>query len=145
MASIREQIADQIVTVLGNISTANGYQTDVKAVSRRPLLDSDINGFPTLIVLFPLETKERRATNLYRCELRFTIGAWVDDNNDVPQQANAIIADIEKALITNQTLGGLVDTTEIETIEKYRAAPGSPHGFVIVEGYCEYFHERGNP
>lgn len=145
MPSVREQIADQIVTVLSGISTTNGYQTDVKAVSRRPLIDSDIDQFPTLIVLFPQETKERRATNLYRCELRFTIGGWVNDNTDVPQEANALISDIEKALISDQTLGGLVDTTEIEMIEHYRATPGSPHGFVIVQGFCEYFHTRGNP
>ena len=135
--SIRQQIMVAVVSSLTNVSTDNGYETDVKFVSEnmKHFSELDNNKFPAL---FPIDTDEAKEAFTFResttaqdmkSTLTVLVTSYLFSRTGVTVQARSdLLRDIEKALMNATamtTISNIVDirpmkvTTDQGTIENY--------------------------
>jgi hypothetical protein len=135
--SIRQQIMVAVVSSLTNVSTDNGYQTDVKFVSEnmKHFSELDNNKFPAL---FPIDTDEAKEAFTFResataqdmkSTLTVLVTSYLFSRTGVTVQARSdLLRDIEKAMMNATamtTISNVIDirpmkvTTDQGTIENY--------------------------
>lgn len=135
--SVRQQIMVAVVSSLTNISTDNGYQTDVRFVSEniKHFSELDNNKFPAL---FPIDTDEVKESFTFResttaqdmkSTLTVLVTSYLYSRTGVTVQARSdLLRDIEKAMMNATamtTLSNIFDirpmkvTTDQGTIENY--------------------------
>jgi hypothetical protein len=125
-----------VVSSLTNVSTDNGYQTDVKFVSEnmKHFSELDNNKFPAL---FPIDTDEAKEAFTFRgstaqdmkSTLTVLVTSYLFSRTGVTVQARSdLLRDIEKAMMNATamtTISNVVDirpmkvTTDQGTIENY--------------------------
>jgi len=122
--SVREQIMDAVVTALKTISRINGYETDVKLVSEQwkgyqNTLPKDIPS------VYPIDTDETKepgavgigAANDTQAVLTVVCTCIVTAQHNATRiKRTNLIRDVEKALVNDTSLLGLVEWIEPTTI-----------------------------
>lgn len=132
----REEILNKLVELLGNIKTANGYNTDVKIVLRRNILPDELDAFelPSISVVDGVERRTyegRRGIGTFNIFLR----CWVRDEENTSTPMNALLSDIEKLVYENSTLDGLLPS-RVKIIEV-----STDEGWLFPYGYLEVILE----
>ncbi len=107
--SIRQQIIDALVTLLGTITTGNGYETSIGSNVFEWRTDNwQESEVPGVAVSDPDESVERKGIKDYHSlSISFEVKTSGSTSTTVFRDA---IADIDKALSTDPTLGGLVQS-----------------------------------
>jgi hypothetical protein len=105
--SIRQQIRSKVITLLGNIKTANGYNFTVRKISRQLKGFDDLSPsvLPALFVLNADEKKEDYDVDDLHSQLQVLIIGYVHSALDPTDELDKLIADIEKAICVNRFLG----------------------------------------
>ena len=103
---------DRVLVMLGNISVANGYLTDVKLVSETIKQYNEFK-HKEIPALVPMDLNEERetiaipsgATSGQQGVLSFRISAVVHDNkNDTRTKRQNLMQDVEKVMLNDATL-----------------------------------------
>ena len=111
--SVRHLIMDSVITALGNISTDNGYKTNVATVSEnlRHWEEIDFDEFP---ICFPIDADEIKSqsaiTGTANMEgtLTVIITSMVFSSTNATRTARTnLMRDVEKAIMNGSTLAGL--------------------------------------
>ncbi len=117
MASIRENILDNIVTTLRTITEANGYNNDIGLVTREPHNWNNLkpNEKPSAQVLWTTqeyETETITASGQYVLAfLNVNIRGIVYAKDDLEGALNAFAEDIEQAMSVDETRNNLAEYT----------------------------------
>lgn len=146
---ISEQILDNIVTTITNLSVVDASDTLTPVVRRESDPWEDLNNYPSADVWLISEAKTSGENMGHRdCTMTVEIRAYADTVDDVDQYLSYLAADIEKALMVDDTRGSLAITTEITSHEHIFAddqAPGSITGMVSIELEIWYRHRIADP
>ena len=135
--SVRQQIMVAVVSSLTNITTDNGYQTDVEFVSENIKHFSEL-GTDKFPAIFPIDTDETKESFTFRestsaqdmkSTLTVLVTSYLYSRTGVTVQARSdLLRDIEKALMNATamtTISNIYDirpmkvTTDQGTIENY--------------------------
>lgn len=105
---MREQIRAALLAKLQGISVANGYLTNVAAVSEGKIRMDALPALPALF-LRPAgaQADDSAAFHNIRCNAFWAITAYVHDEDDAPDLIESLMRDVAKATETDQSLGGL--------------------------------------
>ncbi len=127
---IVEQIAQNLVVLIGQITVANGFNQDLTPVRpKRIHLEGDLNADKTVIIEQEDAAIEADSTTEFMVRQAFTLQALVIDSDEatdpIDTRLNTIAADMIKKLFTgtNWQLGGLADGVTFKSTEKFIADP----------------------
>lgn len=117
---IREQIWDAMVTRLLTVTTGNGYEQTVTKVYRPE--KETVNEYPCFVLHDDGTEKKRHLRLAFEDRIKFRLEAHVEKGSDSERMdaCSKLLADGQKALMGDETLGGLArkifldsDTPEI--------------------------------
>ena len=111
-----ESAIQALIEVLQGISTAAGYQTDVKSVRRVYEVPHEIpdDEMPFLGIAGTTRTPAaEQVVNAAMWDLLVHVRTFVPDGDDAGAVLSALEADIEKALEADRQLGGMAGWAEI--------------------------------
>ena len=122
-AKTNKQVKDALVTVLRNMKTQNGYQTElsdnlVYGQYVRSVVDSksDVH-YPRCFVMYDLGQVERMVNAFEERQVFFILFFMAKKTNAASksptEQCEAFIDDLTKLLENNETLAGTVTTVEL--------------------------------
>lgn len=152
MSSKREEILANIETTLAGITTANGYNFDVKEVSRKFIAFSQTQKFPTLIILAGDERLEPQTNLEYTAFFEFGILGYVKAAKDIANEGllskelEKLIQDVKKALVMDVHRGHpeYVGMTWLRRVGSYADWDNTIGIFELI-GEVEYFYEYSQP
>ena len=108
---MRQEIIEQLETLLGNISTTNGYSSDFNRV----LLWDDVPAEYSQNAIYVKDTREKyEKKNKYTATLRLEIIAIVMEtpDNRATKLGNIALADLIKAVSQLNVCGSMVNLVE---------------------------------
>ena len=112
--SIRKQILDRVDTALSAVSKKNGYNTTIRYVSSRYLPHTAVpkSRFPAVFYIAGESVREFRSwANMQETIPLLCTGMLFARNNVTAADRDNMIRDIEKALVSDTTLGTLAMVT----------------------------------
>jgi len=144
--STREDIASNLVTVIGNISSP-----EVKKVTRQPFELDELSQqqYPAVLIQTIEETKEDQElgsgakTRLNTLEFGIT-GFTKGSEDNIDTSRNNLASAIETALESDITRDGNALDTEVISIET-DAGSLFPYGAVLITVRVIYEHQSGTP
>jgi len=95
--SIRTRIGNRLVSILSDISTSNGYNTDIIEVARRLKFIDEIEYFPSIYLVAASEGRNYLPDYSEERNIIYLIRAYVQDE-DSDAILNDLIEDIEVAI-----------------------------------------------
>ena len=112
MASTRLNIQNQLVTILGTITTGNGYNNTVAKVTKKLKKLDSIPKYPELSVLAGVQKKipADESGTLYKVTATFAVVGYVRTTEDVTDSGllndacDKLIEDINEALLSETSL-----------------------------------------
>ena len=144
--SNRDTILDSFKTLLGNISIANGYNTDVQKVERKMLYWDVEEAFPVLMVIGGDEDFEDTLGGNVFSTLHIKIRGYSQDTTDPETALCNIIADV-LTIIDSQdnTYRDSTSIISLMTDEGWFNFQEQGFGFFDLEITVLYNFARGNP
>ena len=144
--SLQNTIINSVKTTLENITTGNGYQSNVIKVLRgiRGIDDFTSGNMPGLAIL----KTENRVEETYQggSEDRLVLHIWgfvtVEARTDDYDNLDKLVADVEKVL--HSAYNSYKDYTFINTATFYEGGVQDSFGFFDMEIEVSYFHDLGN-
>ena len=108
---IRQQIVNELINRFSQISTANGYNTDVKTVKEWHHGNFDERDLPAIVVRDKSST-DLQLTNIeHQHLLKFEIDVLVKSNT-APSDVRKLLEDVYKAIAVDDTWNGLAEYTK---------------------------------
>ena len=120
----RENILNYLENKLKEITTDNGYNTDVKTVTRKQLNvpTLDVFEFPCICIADGDETREYFGQRVLH-HFNVILKCWVYDENNVSTKINLLLEDITNLIANDLFLGNNSDQAvfilNVETDEGY--------------------------
>lgn len=150
MTSVREQILDEIVTVLSAVSVAGGYDHDFAGrVQRFRQEGQTFADPPQLVVTLGQESKELGPNDRFECTLTALVDIVHGDATETADDAwtivDAVVTDVERALAAAGQLGGLVYEAAVEAVQPFPLEEGQPFIGAQVEYVVRYRHAWDDP
>lgn len=148
MASIREQITQDVVAALGQISVLNGYQNDIHGGIQRYEQDgATLSTPPSIIVTFAGERKERSPNGMFTCLLELDVEIYAVDNvvASTATYIDTLVEDVEKALLADPTRSGLAIDSHPTQVETFPPSDGAPFAGAAVTIAATYRHSATDP
>lgn len=151
--SNRQRILDYVAdTLFASITTANGYNFDIKKYERGLKSPNELTGndFPCLFVASADETFEDTKMGtphgfISSMEV-FIYGAVYQDstNLDVQQQLDLLIEDTRKILYSDTTLGSRCNSLRISSVETDEG-DNQPHAYFKMSVIIRYTGTKTSP
>ena len=144
--SLRDTILDSFKTLLGNISIANGYNTDVQKVERKMLYWDVEENFPVLMVIGGNEDFDDTLGDKVYSTLHVKIRGYSQDTDD-PETALCNIIDDVITIIdsTDNTYRDKTTILNLLTDEGWFNFQEQGFGFFDLDLTVLYSFDKGNP
>jgi hypothetical protein len=145
MPTIRHQILDNVVTTLKKILVARGYALNVVSVSREVEHWEDVSRFPALFVIADDEQPTLTdVTTLIQSDWTVGILGYVKHAKKLSDELEKIIGDVRKAILVDETRGGLAEWTTIKEI-RVISTWLKPIGIFEMDLGIQYRHQEATP
>lgn len=148
--SRREIVMKAFKANLETITISNGYDFDIGKVLRIPTNADDLADYPSIILHEDFEDQDDESmgpdsTTKITEKLRVNIDAW-DNNEDLEySDLNLILANIQKAVMTDRTVGGEAMDTRLISNEMILNDQIRPYGGVSQTVEIRYRHFSADP
>lgn len=146
---VREKILIDVEAALNEISTTNGYRTDVKSVQRWDMHGNSLNAVPCLIISAGEDNWDADSFPLITAQFAVFIEAYIRqaENDAVPPDKilNKLLGDIYQALTVDETRGGNAERTDIKNITPFETATGQPHAGLVIRAEILYTFKQSDP
>lgn len=149
MASAREQILANVLTAMDAINGVSPFLTTAKRKDRdfvppERLHSSD---YPAVFVTGGNEPKEFGVYGKMRAQLRVEVRGFVKKRigTALSTDVNALFADVERAVMTDTTRGGLALVTKPLDAEVDELAIADDVGGFLLPFEVDYFYAIGSP
>lgn len=119
MPTKRDQILDNLVTILQGITTDNGYSVDIGEVSREPEHWEDVRRFPACYVMEDIEDPNlSEIETINDCKWSVGLLAYVKHRTSLSTEIEKFIGDIKKILLldANETVSGVAIFLDIDEV-----------------------------
>lgn len=148
--TIRERIVKNIVTSLQGITVANGYDNTVLSVQRLKQSGNPAIDVPLILVAEGPENASAGPNPLTNKVLEVSIGIVTRQDEAVdPRSAdemmNSLRGDVEKAMVSNYTRGGLAIDTMATGGTRIGVQEGEPELGIEMLFEIHYRHARTDP
>ena len=144
--STRDTILDAYKTLLGNISTTNGYNTDVQKVERKMLFWDTEEDFPVLMVLGGNEEFEDTLGGKVYSTLHIKIRGYSQNTTDPETALCDIIDDVITIMDDSSNLyADMTTLVGLTTDEGWFHLQQQGFGMFEIEITVFYSFERGAP
>ncbi len=143
MAHVRQQIREYFGTRLNNLATTgvNVYQSRVYTLQEATL--------PSLVIYTKSESSEPMVIGTDRVmsrDLSVVVEAYCKGANNFDDTIDTISKEVEEAIASDRTLGGLAKDTYIESTDiEYTGEGDQPVGFVTLNFLTNYYVKESNP
>lgn len=149
MASVREQIIENIKTTLETITQGVVYENSIASVQRWMQRGNKLYDTPCIVINEGEESKEPVPQGVITCHLNVTFDLWTvqDESDDTATGTylNSFLRDIEKALLMDTTRGGKAQDTKLQSIIPFETVEGQAYAGLIIEVEIRYRHLEGDP
>ena len=147
--SIREDIINDVVSTLTNITVAGGYNNDIAVVTRETAQFEHFDPateYPAAIVVWGIEPKEGKDASYFylECDLDITIRGAVYATTGLETALNNFLEDVEKVLCVDDKRGGNAAFTAPSSITVYT----DNNENILVFDYVfliRYYYPFGSP
>jgi hypothetical protein len=147
--TVRENILENLKTVLSGITTANGYQNDIQSVQRWRQQGNSLVLVPCAVVNAGPEEKDPVPNPFMTCKLTVYLDIWARQDDADPQSTdtllNSLLGDVEKAVMQDVTRGGFAKDTNIKSNTLFETLEGQPYSGIVMEVEIVYQHKQGDP
>jgi hypothetical protein len=109
--SKREGLLQNVETVLRSITVSNGYANTVGTVERGQINPLNLQAYPATLILPMRDRPEAMAKSVSRREYHVTLRLWVRPHTQLSEALEALIKDVEKAMMLDPRRGGLAENT----------------------------------
>lgn len=141
----RDQILDNIVTTLQGITTANGYEFNMGIVDREVQIVDDTKKFPACYPIASDENPQQSDTDaLMNAEWKVGLLIYVKHNTKLSKECEKVIGGIRKALLVDETRGGLAIWTTIDQIRNISTWL-KPIGIYEFDMTIQYRYQKATP
>ena len=148
--SIRDDIYNNIVTSLQEITTANGYLTEPQYIEDDKFdLPQNLptSSFPALVVIDTDEAKTQEPAKETQCRLQFLIGGYVraiEGGDNAKTQLRKLLVDVEKALTVDPRRGYHAIHTAIDDVKTDKGML-APYAIFDMTVTVIYSYQYGDP
>lgn len=148
--SLHERIMDHIVSTLEAILISNGYKLDVAKVDRIKKPPKQLTQFPYLMVGMNNEPEDFENNKQKNLDLDVTILGWVRSaDSSKPDDTSLLVAEIKRALVVDQTRGGLAWQTIVKDKRITMDTKTFPHqqsySRIEIDVGVLFLEAKGNP
>jgi len=153
MVSVRTNIYSAMVTALGTITVANGYNVTLASAQKILYLATD-SARPYVIASFKREDKTPATDDTYACSIRFQVFCYIDEVNEgdatsIEDAVDLLVSDVEKLLAVQRALSPPFGVTGCEDVildghEKYDVGGEWVQGATVF-GTILYQHATEDP
>jgi len=149
LLTIRERILRNLQATLESIQTANGFDHDMGEVHRVDRLGFRLRRYPAALIrevrADEAETL-RGATDYQDPQLSVELGLWIRDFDEAPaSDANALLMDVERALMVDPGRAGLALDTAILGNALAATQSAQPFAQHVVRVAIPYREDRNHP
>ncbi len=141
MASVRSLIVDDLVDALGAIDGTGSYSCQVKGVYHWQRIPGTIEDYPALVVADIGERMDELVFDLYARNLSVIVQGTLlaaRGGDSADNEANDLIADIERAVMADYTRGGNAINTRIVRSQTFLLEEADPYVVIEVELTVSY-------
>ncbi len=143
--SVRERILEQRVETIKAVTTAGGYEVDVKAVDRHRRTPYQQHELPAVNLWEGREIKQPGPAGLTTCFLPLVLEITVLGTAELAELSNQVMAAVMKAILADPTCGGLAIDTEEGNNEPFIGEESETRGGVRIGLKIEYRHRQDDP
>ena len=147
--TVRENILENLRTVLSAIKTANGYSNDVQSVQRWRQQGNSLVAVPCVVINAGPEEKDPVPNPFMTCKFTVYLDVWTRQDDADPQSTdtilNSLLGDVEKAVMQDVTRGGFARDTNIKSNTLFETLEGQPYSGIVMEIEIIYQHKQGDP
>ena len=154
MASISDQILDDMVADVGLITTAGGYQNDIASTTsaaggvRWNLAGPDLSALPICVVYAPSEDKEQGPITKTQVRMPVFVDVYAQEPDaaaSTEAYCKSLASDIERAMLVDRQRSTLAHDTKALGSEIQMAMDGSGLLLVEVKFELSFRHTDTNP
>lgn len=149
MASVRESILEDVLSAVGAINGLSPFETALKKRSRDFLPPEKLNSsdYPALFITGGNEAKEFGVYGRIRAQLTVEVRGFVRRRTGVPlsTDVNALMADAERAVMTDTERGGLAIATKPLDATVDELSIADDIGGFLLPFEVDYFYTIGSP
>jgi len=142
--SVREKIIKNIVTTLQAV-VPPAYTTTIRKVERIKTVGLNIQEFPTILIIPADETKTQEPLDKYTTKFGIILECWIRNQGDISVEVNTLLADVEKALMTDYTRGGVAVDTKLVSNSAFYNEVNKPYGGIEIRIEIHYRHKYNDP
>lgn len=147
--TVRENILVALEALLKTITTTNGYVNTITNVERWRMKGNPTVVTPTLIIFAGPESKTPGPDPMMTCEMSVELDLWIrqetTDTVYTDTVLNSLLGDIEKALMSDHTLGGNTQDINVVDILPFQTTEGNIQSGLVIELKIHYRHIRTDP
>lgn len=143
--TIKTQIIDHVISTCNAIASGATYTRTVKTASRDMVVLNNLKAYDCVCVERTREVKRLLCANVTQVQLTIWLWALCQDS-DTGTATDALAADIEKALMADETRGDLAISTRIMSTEDESLTEVAERlGAVLIEIAVLFQHKDGDP
>ncbi len=147
--TVREQIMEQLLTMLGQISTVNGYANNIAAVERWEQRGNSLANTPKIILVALEEVKIATPNPFYTCHLPIVLDVWISQDENDTQATDkilvSILGDVEKCIMADPTIGGYCQDALFKSNKQFQGVIGQPYAGIEIVLEVLYRHRLTDP
>lgn len=147
--TVRENVLAAIEDILKTILITNGYANNIASVQRWKQNGNSLVLQPCIIVNAGAENKTPGPDPMTTCKLSVEVDLWIRQETTDAQATdtilNSLLGDIEKALMSDNTLSGNAQDINILDVLPFQTVEGNVASGLIIELEVLYRHQRIDP
>jgi hypothetical protein len=143
--TVEYSILDNITTTLQGVSTANGYNRNIKDAT----LDTQtfVSQHADAVYIESVEQiKESKLNSVTECTLTVAVVCKAVDGSNLSKAIADLSADVEKALCVDEKRSSNAVSTNIVAVrDRWNSEEDPTEGGCVIEVEILYRHQRGDP
>lgn len=147
--TVRENIFQNLKSVLSLISVANGFDNNVASVQQWDINGNSLASVPVIIINSGPEDGSDNAYPLTTCTLKIFLTLWtrIDEGSSYAPDTvlNSLLGDIKRKLKEDMTRGGNAVDTAVISVEPFDTVEGQGEVGLVITIEVRYRHAQTNP
>jgi len=148
--SIEMLVTKNIVTTLQGLTIANGYQVELKQVSRPNQKGVDLGVVPNAVVTNAgVRSPDQDPNHVQEFTKSYDIEVTRTDAAETTRTSDEVdelwFAEMTKCLLVDHRRGGYAQDTKVPGYVPFAIADGNPEAGIVVDVQVRFQHGYGNP
>lgn len=144
--TVKTRILDDLITTLLGVNGTGSYSRTIRQASRSVLMFSQQPRGDVAFIASTREAKDNLLNSITTCQLTVMLALVVEERPEhISLAVDDLIGDAIKAILADETRGGLAISTNVISVEEQVTEELAPIGCALMEIEIVYRHSRTNP